>query len=165
MAGPVIVGAGVGMGTSVVTQLATTGEVDWNQVVVDGSIGAVMGAFGGSAIGRLGMTLSGGLTGAGGDLASQWISGSEIVWGSVVVSGLTGAFFSFLSGPGAQHGKLYNRAHTLERYSDPNNKARHFKNLNKQLAKYTTRLRDSAMNDIKGGVILDLVTSIIDNLI
>jgi hypothetical protein len=38
----------------------------------------VMGAFGGSAIGRLGMTIEGGFTGAGGELASQFVAGGPL---------------------------------------------------------------------------------------
>jgi hypothetical protein len=38
----------------------------------------VMGAFGGSAIGRLGMTFVFGFTGAGGELASQFVAGGPL---------------------------------------------------------------------------------------
>jgi hypothetical protein len=38
----------------------------------------VMGAFGGSAIGRLGMTFAGGFTGAGGELGSQFVAGGPL---------------------------------------------------------------------------------------
>jgi hypothetical protein len=38
----------------------------------------VMGAFCGSAIGRIGMTIEGGFTGAGGELASQFVAGGPL---------------------------------------------------------------------------------------
>lgn len=169
LAGPVIIGAligaGVGGTASAATQLITTGEINWDQVFVDAAIGAVMGAFGGSAIGRLGMTFAGGFTGAGGEFASQLVSGGPLNIGAIIGAGATGALFGFISGPGAQHGKLTNRQKIKIRQKDKGNKARHIKNLDKQLDKYTTRLYRSAMKDIKGSIVWDVISSMIDSLI
>ena len=142
---PVFIGAGLGaltgFGTSVATQyIMNDGKIDWDQAFVDASIGAVMGAFGGSAIGRLGMTFAGGFTGAGGELASQLVAGGQLNIGAIIGAGATGALFGFISGPGAQHGKLTNRQKIKIRKKDTGNKARHLKNLDKQMTKYTTRL-------------------------
>jgi hypothetical protein len=60
-----------------------------------------MGAFGGSAIGRLGMTFAGGFTGAGGEFASQLVADGPLN---------VGALFGFISGPGAQHGITINHS-------------------------------------------------------
>ncbi len=124
-----------------------------------------MGAFGGSTIGRLGMTIAGGFTGAGGELASQLVAGGPLNIGAIIGAGVTGALFGFISGSGAQHGKLTNRQKIKIRQKDPANKARHIKNLNKQLDKYTTRLYGSAMKDIKGSIVWDAIASLIDNAI
>ena len=134
--GPVLISAGIGfiIGglTSIATQIvANDGIVDWSQVLVDASIGAIMGAFGGSAIGRLGMTFAGGFTGAGGELASQLVSGGPVNIGAIIGAGTIGALFGFMSGPDAQHGKLTNRQKTKIRQKDKGNKVRHIKNLDK----------------------------------
>jgi len=124
-----------------------------------------MGAFGGSAIGRLGMTIAGGITGSAGELASQLVSVGPIEWGRVIGSGATGALFGFISGPGVQHGRLTNIQKVRVRQSNPNNKARHIKNLNKQMNKYVSRLLNSGNKDIKKNIIWDVVSSILDGLI
>jgi len=169
LAGPVfagaLIGAVIGGGTSAATQYITTGKINLEQVFIDASIGAVMGAFGGSAIGRLGMTFAGGFTGAGGELASQLVAGGQLNIGAIIGAGATGALFGFISGPGAQHGKLTNRQKIKIRKKDTGNKARHLKNLDKQMGKYTTRLYRSAMKDIKGSIVWDVISSLIDSLI
>ena len=125
----------------------------------------VMGAFGGSTIGRLGMTFAGGFTEAGGELASQLVAGGPLNIGGIIGAGATGALFGFISGPGAQHSKLTNRQKIKIRKKDTGNKARHLKNLDKQMGKYTTRLYRSAMKDIKGSIVWDVILSLIDSLI
>lgn len=117
LAAQILFGAGIGLTiggvTSLATQLVTNNgkfdKINWDQVIIDASIGAVMGAFGGSAIGRLGMTIAGGFTGAGGELASQLVAGGQLNIGAIIGAGATGALFGFISGSGAQHGKLTNR--------------------------------------------------------
>lgn len=44
------IGAGVSAGTSVAVQYAITGKVDISQVVVDASIGTIIGALGGAIL-------------------------------------------------------------------------------------------------------------------
>ena len=103
---PIIVGATVGAlisgGTSVAVQYATTGSVDFAQVVVDASFGMVMSAFGGSNIGQIGMTIAGATTGFMGSLANDFVSGGDINWGAAIASSVTSGFFGYLSGGGAQ---------------------------------------------------------------
>lgn len=79
--------------------------------------------------------------------------------------GATKTLFGFISGPGAQHGKTTNLNNTLNRLKNPANKPKHFKNLDKQLGKYTNRLYKSALKDIKGRIVWDVITSLIDNAI
>jgi hypothetical protein len=52
------------------------------------------------------MKIAGGFTGAGGELASQFVAGGPLNVGAIIGAGVTGALFGFISGPGAQHGKL-----------------------------------------------------------
>ena len=106
---PVLVGAGIGLAmgaaTSVATQMMTTGRIDWGQLVVDTAFGMIAGAFGGSTLGILGMTIAGGVTGFVGSVASDIVAGNGIHWGQAMISGMLGAAFGALSGGGAQHGK------------------------------------------------------------
>ena len=82
LAGPVLIGAGasslISLGTSVVTQKVVDKKIDWNQVFVDTAIGAVMGAFGGSALSQLGMMFAGGGSGFISSVASDWVKGESI---------------------------------------------------------------------------------------
>ena len=106
---PILIGAGIGFATSGVisgiTQFVTTGNIDWAQLVVDMAFGAVTGAFGGSTLGILGMTVAGGATGFAGSVASDFVAGRDIQWGMALTSAVIGAAFGALSGGGAQHGK------------------------------------------------------------
>ena len=106
---PVLIGAGIGFVTSGVisgiTQFVTTGSIDVFQLFVDMAFGAVTGAFGGSALGILGMTVAGGATGFAGSVASDFVAGRDIQWGMALASAVIGAAFGALSGGGAQYGK------------------------------------------------------------
>ena len=106
---PVLVGAGIGAVTSgamsVVTQVMATGTINLSQLFVDIAFGAVTGAFGGTALGVLGMTVAGGLTGFASSVAHDIESGNGIQWGDAIISGVIGAAFGALTGGGAQYGK------------------------------------------------------------
>ena len=100
------IGATVGFGTSIGAQLAMTGTVNFGQVLVDTVVGGVLGAFGGSAIGQVGMAIAGGLTSAAGSVAGDWMSGEKINYAKAAFSGALGALISFAGGAGAQNGEL-----------------------------------------------------------
>ncbi len=106
---PVLVGAGIGAVTSgamsVVTQVMATGTINFAELVIDMSFGALTGAFGGTALGVLGMTVAGGLTGFASSVAHDIESGNGIQWGDAIISGAIGAAFGALTGGGAQYGK------------------------------------------------------------
>ena len=106
---PVLISAGIGAASSgiisAVTQYATTGTVDIGQLLVEMFTGAVMGAFGGSALGIVGMAVAGGVTGFAGSIASDFVAGESINWGAAIASGVFGAVFGAASGGGAQYGK------------------------------------------------------------
>ena len=61
-AAPILIGAGIGAltsaGISAGMQLATTGTINVGQLLVDTAVGGVMGAFGGSALGVIGMGIA-----------------------------------------------------------------------------------------------------------
>ena len=73
----------------------------------------------------------------------------------MIKAGETKTLFGFISGRGTQHGKSTNRKKVRVRHDNPANKARHIKNLDKQLDKYTKRLYQSALKDIKGNNVWD----------
>ena len=101
-----VIGAGISGASSAVSQLATTGEVQWEQVLVDASIGAVSGAFGGSAIGVGGMTVASFATGAAGSLASDWVAEEELDFKAALTAGAMNAVFTAKIGMGGvQYGK------------------------------------------------------------
>ena len=108
--GAVLIGAGVGAlvsgGISAGVQFATTGTVNFGQVLVDAVVGGVLGAFGGSAIGQVGMTIAGGLTSAAGSVAGDWVAGEKVNYAKAAFSGALGALISFAGGAGAQNGEL-----------------------------------------------------------
>ena len=109
-AAPVIMGAVIGAGisgaSSAASQLATTGTIDAGQLIVDMSIGAVSGAFGGSAIGVGGMTVASFATGAAGNLASDWVAEEELDFKAALTAGAMSAVFTAKIGMGGvQYGK------------------------------------------------------------
>ena len=101
-----LIGAVVSGGISAGVQWATTGTVNGGQVLVDAVVGGVLGAFGGSAIGQVGMAIAGGLTSAAGSVAGDWMSGDKINYAKAAFSGALGALISFAGGAGAQNGEL-----------------------------------------------------------
>lgn len=72
---------------------------------VDGSIGAVLGAFGGSSVGLLTNTIASGVTNFLGSIASDLVAEDEVNIVNAIVSGGLGAVFGLISGAGAQAGK------------------------------------------------------------
>jgi len=107
---PVLVGAGIGAviggGVSAGFQYITTGTIDWHQVIVDAAIGGVLGAFGGSSISKIGMMGASGSLGFGSSIATDFVNGDAINWGSAMLSGILGVGLAFFGGAGAQHGQL-----------------------------------------------------------
>lgn len=103
----VLAGAGVGLasgfGVSAITQLAFTGTIDVNQLLLDASVGIIMGAFGASTISAIGNAIAGGIVGAGSSVASDLMNGESINIASAILSGVLGVFFSY--GCGAQYSK------------------------------------------------------------
>ena len=145
---PIIVGAAVGAvsscGMSIVSQSAFEGEVDWKQVIVDASIGAVLGAFGGSAIGVKGAKIAGGLTEGIGSMVNDLVSGNDINFLKAGMSAIGGVF---MSSSGSQHGRIgsYTNAKTALKGLTKNSKE--YNKALKHLKKVTRRLDYNAISD------------------
>ena len=114
---PVLVGAGIGAlsngAISIGTQWATTGTIDLGQVFVAAAIGAVTGAFGGSALGRVGLAIANGATEFAGSLASDWVAGESLNFAEASLTAVLSMAGSFVFGGGAQNGKLKARKAAL----------------------------------------------------
>lgn len=80
-AAPVLIGAALGATaggvSSAAMQMLENGKIDVAQLIIDITVGGVMGAFGGSTIGRIGMTLAGGGTGFASSIADNWVHGED----------------------------------------------------------------------------------------
>jgi len=109
-----LIGAGVGGGISAGIQYATTGSINIGQVLLDASVGGVMGAFGGSAVSRLGMTLAGCGTGFTSSIGTDMISGNSISWGKAFGATVMGGVLAFAAGSGAQYNQTGARSAALE---------------------------------------------------
>ena len=103
-----MIGAGIGLltgaGTSAMTQLITTGKIDIPQLIVDASIGMVLGAFGGTGLGHIGMGIANGLTSAAGSIAGDWVEGEGINYKKAFTTGIISGVLGSLN-KGAQHGR------------------------------------------------------------
>ena len=116
-AAPVLIGAaigfGVNFGSSALTQFINTGTVGWGQALLSGAIGGVLGAFGGTAIGQLGMTgVTFGVEFVG-SYASDWIAGTGFDFREAFSTAVFSAGFAFFGGGGAQNGILSARRNAL----------------------------------------------------
>ena len=169
---PVLVGAAIGAGisggVSLGCQLVSTGEIDIGQLLTDMAIGGVSGAFGGSALGTLGMTIAGTSTGFLGSVAGDMVStGSfdSINWGAAVWSGILGGVISCVGGPGAQHGKLGGVLKYSKRLNTIKQKeitGRYLSNTAKYLARETRILINAANQAIYKSIPYTIGTSILD---
>ena len=97
---------GIGNVQEGVKQITGVSIADAGQLIVDMSIGAVSGAFGGSAIGVGGMTVASFATGAAGSLASDWVAEEELDFKAALTAGAMNAVFTAKIGMGGvQYGK------------------------------------------------------------
>ena len=99
------IGAGVSAGVSAGGQYLTTGSINIGQVLTDMSVGAVSGAFGGTALGHGGMFLSGFGTGFAGSIAEDLVktgSIADVRLGAAIWSGFLGGALSGIT-KGAQN--------------------------------------------------------------
>ena len=102
----VLVGAGLGAlagGISSATmQYATTGTIDVCQLLIDITVGAVMGSIGGSTLGQVGVMYASAGTGFLSSIAEDWVQGEEIDFNAALKSAAISALFSFNMGAGKQ---------------------------------------------------------------
>ena len=158
-------------GISAGMQLATTGTINVGQLLVDTAVGGVMGAFGGSALGVIGMGIAGTGTSFAGSIAGDLVAGNSIDWGAAGISAAAGLVFGLVGGPGAQHGKISLRANTLKNIKvsqqkfasgkfSPQQFAQSQKDLARVLTNRTAALNNHAIQQIYYGIYPSLITGI-----
>ncbi len=164
-AAPILIGSGIGAltsaGISAGMQLATTGTINVGQLLVDTAVGGVMGAFGGSTLGVIGMGIAGTGTSFAGSIAGDLVAGNSIDWGSAGISAAAGLVFGLVGGPGAQHGKISLRANTLKNIKVSQQKfAQSQKDLARVLTNRTAALNNHAIKQIYYGIYPSLITGV-----
>ena len=177
---PILIGAAVGVGISSVTSVISQGKnFNIGQFLLDISIGGVMGAFGGSAIGQLGMTAASFGVEFAGSLASDWIAGDSLDFLGAFTTAVFAAGFAFIGGGGAQNGRLGARQAALatkkqilaknanKGYRSINNFKFALKSNAKKIKRVTQALNKAAIRDIlsKKNVGYGLFSSIIQSLL
>ncbi len=121
-AGPLLtgalIGAAVGGGMSVGSQLITTGDVNLGQFALDVGIGALSGLTGASGVSKLTATAIGGAIGAVSSIGSQLIntgSFKDINYLEVLSSAVIGAAAGYIGGAGARNKTtLANRTNVIK---------------------------------------------------
>lgn len=174
-AAPVIVGALVGAavsgGVSAGCQLATTGTIDVGRLLTDVAVGAVSGAFGGSALGTFGMTVSGTITGFGGSIVGDLVetgSFNGINWGAAIGSAALGGVLSYMGGAGAQNGKLGGVAKMSNRMKNIKAKGitgAYKAKTQKYLAREIAKANKAAIQAIKKSIPYTIFSDLIDYFI
>lgn len=140
-------------------QLITTGTLDMGQLFVDMAVGGVMGAFGGSALSRLGMAFASAGTEFLGSYAGNYVAGESFDFETACISAVTGFVLGFVGGPGAQNGKLSPKVKTQKNLKLTERKIKSGKLtqqqylqsktvLEKNLKRQTKKLINSALDDI-----------------
>ena len=168
-AAPVLVGAALGVASSgissAVMQIADTGSIDISKLFIDMTVGGVLGAFGGSAISRLGMTIAGGATGFASSVAEDWVKGRAINIESALYSATIGALFGFNSGAGQQfatRGATSAIKGTLGKISSKTGSWK--KGLTKVYKNKLNRISNEVISQMKSGFGKDVATDIIQTL-
>ena len=179
-AAPILIGAAVGVGISSVTSVISQGKnFNIGQFLLDISIGGVLGAFGGSAIGQLGMTAASFGVEFAGSLASDWIAGDGIDFLGAFTTAVFAAGFAFIGGGGAQNGRLGARQAALatkkqiltknanKGYRSINNFMFALKSNAKRIKRVTQALNKAAIRDIlsKKNVGYGLISTILQGLL
>ena len=169
-AAPVLIGAALGATASGVSsaamQMLENGKIDVAQLIIDITVGGVMGAFGGSTIGRIGMTLAGGGTGFASSIADNWVHGEEIDIMAALGSAAIGAVFAYNAGPGKQFGTKANTASikgTLEKIAQKSGSWK--KGLTKMYTNKLNAVTNQAISQIKSGFGEDCANNVIQYLI
>ena len=175
-AAPVLIGAAIGFGVSVgvsaLTQYAQTGTINIGQVLLAGAIGGVLGAFGGSAIGQLGMAgVTFGVEFVG-SLASDWIAGVDLNFKEAFTTAFFSSAFSFMGGAGAQKDILPIRRQALStkqaiinRYAAGGYSLAGFKGGLSSNARRLAKLSRDAINNLLKGTGLNIFSSFLMGLL
>ncbi|MEK6844050.1 MAG: colicin D domain-containing protein [Nanoarchaeota archaeon] len=90
---PILIGAGIGAGSSIITQYYSTGQVNWADVGKSAAIGAVSGLAGGAIGGAVSSLVGGGTASAIGSGAVAGFGAGEV--GALTESVISGEDYSF----------------------------------------------------------------------
>ena len=149
-----IVGAVVNTVSSVVSQVATEGSVNWKSVAVAAGSGFVSGAISASPIGLVGQVVLGGVTEGATYIADCWVTGESVSIGKIALNSGFGAVSGLLGGPGA------NENHILSDNLDVANKV--IKSNKSKSTKYAAKmvsLAKSCRREIVESVVSDTAVS------
>ena len=106
-AAPVIVGALLGAVTSgavdAALQKAFTGQIDFSEVIISASGGAVAGALGGSNGGIIIQATAGAVIGVAQTAAQSFVSGEKATTEDYLLNAATGLISGLVAGDGVQH--------------------------------------------------------------
>ena len=104
-----LIGGTISTISSITSQLATTGDVDWVSVGISAASGFVSGAIGASPLGRIGQTIAGGIIGGLSYVADAYAHGEDITLDGLAFAVVIESACSFLGGDGANYkGKISN---------------------------------------------------------
>ena len=167
---PVLVGAALGAlnsgVSSAIVQISCNKSLDINKLLVDITFGGVMGAFGGSTLSQVGMTIAGGATGAASSMVEDWIQGEEIDLVKALGNGFLGAMFAFNSGAAKQFSTKSNSAPirtTLKNISQREGKwKKGLMTINKNKLK---RISKEVIADISSGTMADFANNFIQQIL
>lgn len=101
-----LIGAAVGAVSSIITQKALTGTVNWKSVGVAAATGLVSGAIAASPLGVVGQAIAGGVIGGLSYAADCYVNDEAIELDDAVASVFIGTVFGYLGGPGANEGQV-----------------------------------------------------------
>lgn len=138
-------------------------------MLVDIAVGGVSGAFGGSALGKVGMRIANVGVEFAGSIASDLVAGKPINW---LAAGMSAGFGLLFSDAGAQHDgvglrkkSLNNIKKSKEKFKSGKFTAEQFaqsqKALKNVLKNRTKALKDSALRGIYEGIYPNIIQEII----
>ena len=166
---PVLVGAAVGAGISACVsatgQLLSTGTLDIGQFLTDVAFGGLSGAFGGTALNLVGMTISSAGIGFLSSVTGDLVDGNSINWLSAICSGVLGGIIGGFGGAGAQNDKLGGVSKYTSRLNTIKRKGlsgRYLKNTEKYLSREKKLVIKAAKQAIYKGIPCSVLTTMID---
>ena len=132
------VGAVVSGVVSIISQYATTGNVDWEIVGVNVATGAISGALASTGIGLVASVGLNAALGGGTYVAEQTIKGEKITIDGIIASTIAGGIGGVIGGSGANAKALSTAWKTASKGISREMRRANVKYATKQIAKYTS---------------------------